>query len=235
MTTPDNALIDAARGREPVDCGEALYAALRKDVAQTLWMQQRFGLDGFKHEVKPPVLITLLDRIASLEAELEHANQWRDLALQFDGHRMQALGYLKALLRGEKDLETGARNFIASPPLSGEAVLTERLAQLSQAQAVPTTALSNLRHLYKQMIDGFVSDASKAKRIAEGLLSPAIQKLERLAASPTPSARKGLSDERIADLWGESKRGFDIECEHYFKAFRDAEAAHGIQGEGNAR
>ena len=39
------------------------------------------------------------------------------------------------------------------------------------------------------------------------------------------------SDERIEDLLGEANRGFCIEREDYFKAFRDAERAHGIQGE----
>ena len=37
-----------------------------------------------------------------------------------------------------------------------------------------------------------------------------------------------LSDDEIEDLLGEANRGFDIEAEHYFKAFRDAERAHGI-------
>ena len=39
------------------------------------------------------------------------------------------------------------------------------------------------------------------------------------------------SDEQIDDLLGEANRGYDIEREHYFKAFRDAEAAHNITGE----
>lgn len=37
-----------------------------------------------------------------------------------------------------------------------------------------------------------------------------------------------LTDEQIDDLHGESNRGFSIEREDYFKAFRDAERAHGI-------
>ena len=42
--------------------------------------------------------------------------------------------------------------------------------------------------------------------------------------------RQPLSDEQIDDLLGEANRGYDIEPEHYFKAFRDAEAAHNITG-----
>jgi len=43
-----------------------------------------------------------------------------------------------------------------------------------------------------------------------------------------PAAREPLSDEQIDDLLGEANRGFCIERYDYFKAFRDAEAAHGI-------
>ena len=42
----------------------------------------------------------------------------------------------------------------------------------------PTT-LAQLRHLYQNMVNGAVSDAASAKRIAEGLLAPAIEALER--------------------------------------------------------
>lgn len=40
--------------------------------------------------------------------------------------------------------------------------------------------------------------------------------------------RKPLTNEQIDDLHGEANRGFDIESDAYFKAFRDAERAHGI-------
>lgn len=39
-------------------------------------------------------------------------------------------------------------------------------------------ALSQLRHLYQNMVNGGVRDTASAKRIAEGLLSPAIAQLE---------------------------------------------------------
>ena len=42
-------------------------------------------------------------------------------------------------------------------------------------------ALANLRHLYQQMAGGQVKDSAQAKRIADGLLSPAIAKLEQAA------------------------------------------------------
>jgi len=42
------------------------------------------------------------------------------------------------------------------------------------------------------------------------------------------NVRKPMTDDQIDDLHGEANRGFDIERAHYFKAFRDAEKAHGI-------
>ena len=49
------------------------------------------------------------------------------------------------------------------------------------------TALAQLRHLYQNMVNGAVRDAASAKRIAEGLLAPAIEALER----GTPPAAPG--------------------------------------------
>lgn len=39
--------------------------------------------------------------------------------------------------------------------------------------------LADLRHMYHQMVNGVVKDSAQAKRIAEGLLGRAIEKLER--------------------------------------------------------
>lgn len=41
------------------------------------------------------------------------------------------------------------------------------------------TELSKLRHLYQNMVNGAVRDTASAKRIAEGLLAPTIEALER--------------------------------------------------------
>ena len=47
------------------------------------------------------------------------------------------------------------------------------------------TELSQLRHLYQNMVNGAVRDTASAKRIAEGLLAPAIAALERTTPQPT--------------------------------------------------
>ena len=56
-----------------------------------------------------------------------------------------------------------------------------------------------------------------------------IEELEAQPAAQQP-VRKPLTDEQIDDLCGEANRGFDIERDHYAKAVRDAERAHGIKG-----
>lgn len=67
----------------------------------------------------------------------------------------------------------------------------------------PTT-LSKLRHLYENMVNGGVRDTASAKRIAEGLLSPAIAELERAAltqgAGEAVEPVATLTDERILAL-----------------------------------
>ncbi|CAN7446853.1 hypothetical protein LJR066_002789 [Acidovorax sp. LjRoot66] len=48
------------------------------------------------------------------------------------------------------------------------------------------------------------------------------------AAQPQPQPAQPLTDEQVAYLCGEANRGYCIDREDYFKAFRDAEEAHGI-------
>lgn len=55
--------------------------------------------------------------------------EWRRLALQFDGHRMQALAHLRGLLENPESHAEAVRAFLAAPPLSGEQVLANRIAE----------------------------------------------------------------------------------------------------------
>ena len=48
-----------------------------------------------------------------------------------------------------------------------------------QALSAGPGAIAKLRHLYQNMVNGAVRDTASAKRIAEGLLAPAIEALER--------------------------------------------------------
>lgn len=73
------------------------------------------------------------------EPEEAAEQAWRRLALQFDGHRMQAIGLLKLIahtLKGDKDfavplIEKDIEKFLSAGPLSGEKVLAERIAALA--------------------------------------------------------------------------------------------------------
>jgi hypothetical protein len=61
--------------------------------------------------------------------------KWRDLALQFDGHRMQALCFLKQILSELPETEfTEAREFLKAGPIPGEEVLRQRLADMVSKQ-----------------------------------------------------------------------------------------------------
>ncbi|ELY6235792.1 hypothetical protein SNQ31_000573 [Cronobacter sakazakii] len=58
--------------------------------------------------------------------------KWRELALQFDGHRMQAICFLKQILNELPEAEfSSAREFLKAGPLSGEEVLRNRIADLA--------------------------------------------------------------------------------------------------------
>lgn len=83
--------------------------------------------------------IALLDcspyRAAPVQAQ-EPDNEWRRLALQFDGHRMQAIGHLKYMVKDAEAHKLSAEQFLSAGPLSGEAVLAERIKALSPVQPV---------------------------------------------------------------------------------------------------
>ena len=92
------------------------------------------------------------------------------------------------------------------------------------------TELSQLRHLYQNMVNGAVRDTASAKRIAEGLLAPAIAALERTTPQPT-QAQAGavpLTDEQLAEMMRETWGCASIAPRHAMKFARAIEAAHGI-------
>lgn len=79
--------------------------------------------------------------VVATEDDPDAADEWRRLALQFDGHRMQALACIKAFLNAPDRHRAAAYEFLAAPPLSGEQVLADRIAALAspaQAPAAPS-------------------------------------------------------------------------------------------------
>jgi ribosomal protein L37AE/L43A len=69
------------------------------------------------------------------EDEEDGESAWRRLALQFDGHRLQALGHLRALLADPAKHASAANEFLSAGPLSGDAVLAQRIDALAARQA----------------------------------------------------------------------------------------------------
>ena len=98
--------------------------------------------------------------LAELAKETEAADNWRRLALQFDHHRMQALGHLKAILHPDSSVDEykAAELFLKAPPLDGEEVLAQRIATLAATQpAAQGMEKDAARLLYATKdYDGFV-------------------------------------------------------------------------------
>lgn len=69
-------------------------------------------------------------REAKLREELSVLEHWRDLALQFDNHRMKALWHLKTLVSDGAHYDA-ARNFLSEPPIQASA-LQQRLTVAEQ-------------------------------------------------------------------------------------------------------
>lgn len=74
---------------------------------------------------------------------------WRDLALQFDGHRIEALSLLRYVSESSNCHEATNRAhevkaFLSKPPLSGEAVLAARIAALASGYQKPEEAADHL-------------------------------------------------------------------------------------------
>ncbi|NDV50390.1 hypothetical protein [Salipiger sp. PrR003] len=77
---------------------------------------------------------------AEKEAELDNEEddidvgaEWRRLALQFDGHRVQALWHLRKVLHVGEVHREDIEAFLNEAPLSGEDVLKERIAAIGAA------------------------------------------------------------------------------------------------------
>lgn len=81
--------------------------------------------------VQPSAIREVLQTLASKEAELVRMREWRNLALQFDRQRMDALGHLRELTMNPQHA-TKAMAFLSLPPLSGEKLFAELCAAIKQ-------------------------------------------------------------------------------------------------------
>jgi hypothetical protein len=67
--------------------------------------------------------------------------------------------------------------------------------------------IAKLRHLYQNMVNGAVRDTASAKRIAEGLLAPAIEELERGTPPAVAGEQVAWVDERAIGWLANSRSG----------------------------
>ena len=112
-----------------------LVDAMREEIDEGLRLRELGG-------AQPDENITAMtERVIrerdALRAELDDAEVWRGLAIQFDAHRMQALWHLRTLISSADHADT-ARAFVAAPPLAGHEVVNERdalRARLAEIEA----------------------------------------------------------------------------------------------------
>ena len=174
---------------------------------------------------------------AELAEETEAAENWRRLALQFDHHRLQALGHLKAIPHPDSSVDEykTAELFLKAPPLDGESVLAQRIAKLSAAatQAQEDAPVGFAWSGWACMYPGKLPRLYGALEIASVNLDAANgDQLIHLSTSPGPKAQAAASTaghgleqfiEQVGDVHFQrcrvgSKEGairWDIEFGHY--------------------
>lgn len=125
------------------------------------------------------------------EDEGDAADEWRRLALQFDEHRMLALWHLRRLVRTDDGYPEAkeAEQFLASPPLPGEAVLAQRIAALAVAPAQAVAVPSDHQcKLLAEALGECIMAAGIVRKDIDGLSGPQLlmfaEDLKRHLAAP---------------------------------------------------
>ena len=131
-------------------------SAVTAEMARML--REHFPATAHPAESVPAQIETLRSELAE---EKEAADNWRRLALQFDIHRLQALWHLKRILHADSSVDEykAAEQFLAAPPLDGEAVLAQRIAALAATQPAAQGMEADLTdeqidEAFNQMPDG---------------------------------------------------------------------------------
>lgn len=104
----------------------------------------------------------------------------------------------------------------------------------SPAAGEQAGAVAKLRHVYTNLVNGGVRDTTSAKRIAAGLLSPAIEVLERLAAPGAAIAAREQEKAQaainaiaaLAPQLEDSVHGPRRRCQHCDHAWQTNEKEH---------
>ena len=154
-----------------------------------------------------------------LAEETEAAENWRRLALQFDNHRMQAIGHLKAVTNPSAcfDKYKAAKAFLSAPPLGGEEVLAQRIATLAaqtkQAAAAPAVPQGwklvqiELLERIQESLGSFLSDQGWSQSDMD--TADALGGL--LAATPQPPACNQSMQPELATYSAQARNKKGIE------------------------
>ncbi|MGY6030715.1 hypothetical protein [Phytobacter sp. AG2a] len=125
----------AAHDQEPVayiayyDSGAIHGVCQWDDTVKMEWLKRGFSVQPIYTHPAPSIP-------AAVPEEGKTEIKWRDLALQFDGHRMQAICFLRTALNclPEEDFSE-AREFLKAGPLPGEEVLRVRISAMLNHQS----------------------------------------------------------------------------------------------------
>lgn len=90
------------------------------------------ALDGVLDVINEQAQAPVTSEPAQDDEEESPENGWRRLALQFDGHRMQALHHLRAMTQDPAKHMEHALAFLSAGPLPGEVVLAQRVAAIAR-------------------------------------------------------------------------------------------------------
>lgn len=148
------------------------------------------------------------------QEEEDGESAWRRLALQFDGHRMQAIGHIHMLLADQDKHASVAAEFLKAGPLSGEAVLAQRIAALASqpVAALPAeqvlTELPPLTRYDNIVVDG---ELMSMRPVADGGFYKVEDVRAALAARQVPTEAAELSQHQKETLtalrmWSEAGR-----------------------------
>lgn len=120
-----------------------------RDEAQSVVDEAQCEVNLLRHEASDAQAI--IDGLRGEVAEQEEAaNQWRELALQFDRHRMTAMAHIRAAASGDKSAIEALGVFAALPPIPGHEITA---ARDQQAQRIGELE-GLLRHAQKQVQTG---------------------------------------------------------------------------------
>ena len=94
-----------------------------REVAER-WRAKGWPITGIANAADAQAIIDgLRGEVAEQE---ETTNQWRELALKFDRHRMTAMAHIRAAASGDKSAIEALGVFAALPPIPGHEITAER-------------------------------------------------------------------------------------------------------------